>query len=325
MTDTDLSKVKTLCVERDARRCKHCGASELIAARQIVKKDSDIGWHLSNLVTLCDACNEASETHKLNARDDRFGVLLCGGKGTRLYPLTRYQNKHTLPIGLVPMVFYPLKTLRSFGIRRAMIVVDREGMNTTMEMLGSGKEFGMELTYRVQEGAGGIADALYLAKDFVKPTDEIVCILGDNVFDNTNLDTDVKLGEDRACVYVKEVPNPQDYGVARIVDGKVVEIIEKPKTFVSNSAVLGLYVYTYDVFNVIQKVKPSKRGELEISSVNDYYAAENNLQFKTIKGYWADCGSSIQRYCEASLYGAKQARVSAQEIDTFKSIVFDDK
>lgn len=314
-----------LCLDRDAKRCRHCGSADNIAARQIVKKDSDIGWHLSNLITLCDGCNDISEVHKIMARNDRFGVLLCGGKGTRLYPLTRYQNKHTLPIGLMPMIFYPLKTLRAFGVKRAMIVIDREGANSTMEMLGSGKEFGMELSYRVQEGAGGIADALYLAKDFVSPSDEIICILGDNVFDNTSLDTDIKLGDQKACVYVKEVPNPQDYGVARISNGRVAEIIEKPKTFVSNSAVLGLYVYTHDVFDVIQRIKPSKRGELEISSVNDYYAAEGELQFKTVKGYWADCGSSIQRYCEASLYGAKQAKVSAQEIDIFKSIVFDDK
>ncbi len=193
-------------------------------------------------------------------------------------------------------------------------------------MLGSGKEFGMEFTYRVQEGAGGIADALYLAKDFVGDAEEIVCVLGDNIFDNDELDTNITYSDYfEASVFVKKVSNPQDYGVAKIVDGKVVEIIEKPKTFISDMAVVGLYVYTPDVFSVIETVKPSPRGELEISSVNDYYASKGKLNYKMVGGYWADCGGSIHRYSEASLHGAKKANVSKDEIDGFVSVIFDEK
>lgn len=316
---------KKLCLERDYYRCRHCGSSENLHARQIVKKENDLGWHLSNLIALCETCNEDAEVSKSSSIKNRVGVLLCGGKGSRLSPLTKYQNKHTLPIGLIPMIMYPLKTLRKLKVSRVIVILDREGSNSIMEMLGSGREFGLEISYRVQEGSGGIADALYLVKDFIKPDDEIVCILGDNVFENNGVDVDFNLYNSKSCVYLKEVSNPQDYGVARLDADKIVEIIEKPKEFISNMAVLGLYVYTYDVFRVIETVKPSKRGELEISSVNDYYASANELQYKTITEYWADCGSSIQRYCEASLYGAKKAKVSLSEIDTFKSIVFDEK
>ena len=313
-----------LCLERDAKRCRHCGTSDNIQARQIVKKETN--WHLSNLITLCDDCEVATENHKKNATDNRFGLILCGGKGTRLYPLTKYQNKHTLPIGLVPMIFYPIKTMRAFGVRRAMIVVDREGANSTMEMLGSGKEFGMEFTYRIQEGATGIADALCLAKDFARPTDEIVCILGDNIFDNEELDTKVELNDDSsACVFLKTVSNPQDYGVARIVDGKVVEIIEKPKEYISDVAVVGLYIFRYEVFDLADKVKPSPRGEVEISSINDYYASIGRLSYKIVNGYWGDAGGSIRRYAECNMHGVKKAKVSAEEIDSFRTIVFDEK
>lgn len=321
----NLGETANLCLERDAKRCRHCGVSENIDARQIVKKASAIGWHLSNLITLCESCHVAAETHRVKANDNRFGVLLCGGKGTRLYPLTKYQNKHTLPIGLIPMIFYPVKTLRAFGVKRTLIVVDREGANSTMEMLGSGKEFGMEFTYRVQEGAGGIADALNLAKEFARPTDEIVCILGDNIFDNEELDTTVSLNDADACVFVKKVSNPQDYGVAEIVDGKVVRIVEKPKTFISDMAVVGLYLFKYDVFSVSEVVKPSARGELEISSVNDYYAETGRLKFKTVNGYWGDAGGSIRRYAECNMHGTKKANVSAEEINSFRTIVFDEK
>ena len=140
------------------------------------------------------------------------------------------------------------------------------------------------------------------------------------------MDTNVSLGNNKACIFTKKVSNSQDYGVAILdIGGKVVGVVEKPKEHISDLAVLGLYVYTTGVFDVIEKIKPSNRGELEISAVNDYYAKEGNLMHKEISGYWADCGSSIQRYCEASLYGAKKANVSSEEIDSFRSIVFDDK
>jgi glucose-1-phosphate thymidylyltransferase len=320
---------KQICMERDAKRCRHCGASENLFVTQLVKRKSRLAWHLSNLITLCGGCADAADKNLANKDNNRVGVMLCGGRGTRLYPLTKFQNKHTLPIGLVPMIFYPLKTLRAFGVYRVLIVVDREGADETINMLGSGKEFGLDISYKVQEGAGGISEALLLAKDFARPSDEIVCILGDNIFDLDYLDTNIDLQSNKACVFIKKVANPEAYGVA-VIDSKdgnkyVKEIIEKPKQFISDMAVVGLYIYKYDVFDVITKIKPSDRGELEISSVNDYYAKEGTLTSKIFTGYWGDAGGSIQRYAECSMLGAKKANVSVEEIEDFKSVVFDDK
>lgn len=336
-----VDSAKQLCVERDAGRCRHCGTTDGLKVLQLVPREGRLAWHLSNLITLCESCSNETERSRNSESPNRVGVVLCGGRGTRLYPLTMYQNKHTLPIGLVPMVFYPVKTLRKFGIKRALIVTDREGTNETMKMLGSGKEFGMDFTYKIQEGAGGISEALFLAQDFAKPGDEIVVVLGDNIFDLDELDTDIDLDYNtdgpeektsppdpkyKACVYLKKVSNPEAYGVAvRDESGIVTQIVEKPKSFVSDLGVVGLYLYTYEVFDVIRSIKPSDRGELEISSVNDYYASKGQLLSKEVTGYWADCGGSIQRYCEASLHGARQANVSKEEINIFVSMVFDDK
>lgn len=340
-----ISDYKKLCFERDAHRCRHCGTTGNLDAHRLVEREGALGWHLSNLVTLCNSCSGEAEAVRKNHNPNRVGVVLCGGRGTRLYPLTMYQNKHTLPIGLVPMVFYPIKTLRKFGIRRVLVVTDRDGVNETMKMLGSGKEFGMDFSYKIQEGAGGISEALYLAKDFASPGDEIVVVLGDNIFDLNDLDTNIDLMYDndpyeepyergdpfyKACVYLKRVSNPSAYGVAVLEEYDstrkiVTKIVEKPKEFISDMAVVGLYMYTYDVFNVIRTVKPSDRGELEISSVNDYYASRGELLSKEVKGYWGDAGGSIQRYAECSMHGAKEAKVSAKEIEEFKNIVFDEK
>lgn len=316
-----------LCLERDAKRCRHCGTTEGLDVHQLVPRDGRLAWQLSNLITLCKDCFNDAEYNRQNNKPDRVGVMLCGGRGTRLYPLTMFQNKHTLPIGLVPMLFYPLKTLRKFGVSRVLMVIDRDAADQTIAMLGSGKEFGMDISYKVQEGAGGISEALYLAKDFVKEdTKEIVVILGDNIFDNNALDADVDLVSSEACVYLKPVSNPEDYGIAVLDDeGKVTKIVEKPKEFVGDTAVLGLYLYKTNVFDIIESVDPSERGELEISSVNDHYASRGTLDSKMFNGYWGDAGGSIQRYAECSMHGAKLANVSAEEIDNFRSVVFDDK
>jgi len=320
-----IQEAKKLCMERDAARCRHCGAPQNLFVNQLTKRKGPLAWQLSNLITLCGNCSDASRKILLS-ESNKVGVLLAGGKGTRLFPLTKFQGKHTLSVGLIPMILYPLKTLRAFGVRRVLVVLDRESAGEITNIIGSGKEFGMDVSYKVQEGSGGISEALYLAKDFVKAGEEIITILGDNIFDFEVMDTKIDMKENKACIFTKKMPNPQDYGVA-ILDavGKVKEVIEKPKKYISDLAVLGLYIYTADVFNVIDKIKPSDRGELEISAVNDTYAKEGTLISKSVSGYWADCGSSIQRYCEASLYGAKKANVSSEEIDSFRSIVFDDK
>ena len=309
--------------ERDANACRHCGNRENLEVIQLYPGNNTASWHLSNLITICKNCLDERNVSESSMYSDRVGVLLAGGRGTRLAPLTLTQNKHMLPIGIIPMIFYPLKTLRSLGCKRILVVVDRQNSTAIMEALGSGKEWGLDITYKVQEGASGIAKALYLAKDFVKDEKEILCVLGDNVFGD--IKEGISLDGNQACVVVKSVPNPEDYGVAQIENGQVIKIVEKPKSFISNLAVLGLYLYTTDVFKVIDNIQPSARGEYEISTVNDHYASINKLKYDTLNCYWIDAGSNIAKYSEANMYGAKQANVSIEEIDTFKSIVFDNK
>jgi len=322
--EAEQEQAKRLCLERDGFHCRHCGVADGVSAIRITV-DKFNEYHLSNLISLCEECRAEKEKIESTDSDGRVGVILAGGKGTRLMPLTRFFNKHELPISLTPMLLYPLKTIRALGVKRCLIVMDRDNTSRIISMLGSGKEFGMDISYKVQEGAGGISDALYLARDFAESGDEIVCILGDNIFDNDAIETDIDLSVSKACVFLKEIDNPKAYGVATVVDGKVAEIVEKPTEPKSNLAVVGLYAYTYDVFSVIDSIKPSGRGELEISAVNDHYAKAGELSYKMVEGYWADCGGSIQRYAEASMHGAKQAKVSADELREFVSVVFDEK
>ncbi|MFA5023382.1 MAG: sugar phosphate nucleotidyltransferase [Patescibacteria group bacterium] len=321
-----IQDAKKLCIERDANKCRHCGTSQNLFVHQLTKRKGRLAWNLSNLITTCGRCSELSEISRKNIHNKNAGVLLCGGRATRLFPLTKFHNKHELPIGIVPMIFYPLKTLRAFGVYRVLAIVDRDGAKDIINMLGSGKEWGLDISYKIQEGSGGISEALYLAKDFVRPDDTIVTILGDNIFDYEQIDKGLDMGDNKACIFTKKVNNPEDYGVAVMSsDGKVTEVIEKPKEHIGDMAVVGLYLYTNDVFGVIDKIKPSDRGELEISAVNNHYAKNNSLINKSVEGYWADCGSSIQRYCEAALHGAKIAKVSKDEIENFVSIIFDEK
>lgn len=319
-----IKDAKRLAKERDAYRCRHCGSGKNLKVRQLTKREGALAWQLNNLVTLCADCAKLAEKNCKNKKNNLVGVMLAGGKGSRLAPLTKYNNKHALSIGPVPMCFYVLKTLRHFGVYRVIVVLDREGMEIA-NMLGSGKEWGLDITYKIQEGAGGISEALYLAKDLVGPKDRLVCILGDNIFDLNGLDTNVDLGCNKACVYLKQVSNPQDYGIAVMENGKIKEIIEKPIEFVSDLAVVGLYIYTKEVFDIIEQTKPSDRGELEISSINDYYAKKGQLASRIVERYWGDAGSDLGRYITASMYGAKQASISSDDINAYRSLVFDDK
>jgi glucose-1-phosphate thymidylyltransferase len=318
--------LKRLCMERDAFRCRHCGTTEQLTVLNTSLKNN---YNLSNLFTLCESCAEETKTPK---DKNRVGVLLCGGKGTRLYPMTRLINKHLLPTGILPTVFYPLKTLRALGVSRVLVVVDRESGAPMMELLGSGAEFGLDISYKVQEGAGGIADALYLARDFVNGSNEIFCILGDNIFDNATIKNTspgfmVRFFEinNHACVWLKEVENPVAYGVATIENGRVSKIVEKPANPETNLAVVGLYAYTSEVFDVIEQMEPSERGELEISAINNYFAQQGTLTYEKVEGYWGDMGGSASGYAKCFIHGASKANVSAQEIDNFRSIVFGDK
>lgn len=226
------------------------------------------------------------------------GIVLAGGTGSRLFPLTKVTNKHLLPVGRKPMIFHPIEKLIEAGIKEILIVTGVDHMGDVVSLLGSGHEFGCEFTYRVQDQAGGIAQALGLARNFIHD-DQMVVILGDNIFED-NIKPFVEAFRKQkvgAKILLKEVPDPERYGVAQLDGAKVVGIEEKPKKPKSTLAVTGIYMYDAAVFEIIRTLKPSGRGELEITDVNNAYIARRQLTYDTFKGWWTDAGTfdSLQR------------------------------
>jgi len=217
------------------------------------------------------------------------GVILAGGTGSRMYPLTKVTNKHLLPVYDKPMIFYPLQTLVNAGIREIMIVSGRGHAGHFLELLGSGIEFGVQLTYEIQEKAGGIAEALGLAESWADE-DPVAVILGDNIFQDS-IQSDATSFQKGAKIFLKEVPDAQRFGVAEINGDRVISIEEKPKKPKSRYAVTGLYLYSPDVFSVIRTLTPSGRGELEITDVNNAYIERGEMQFSFLKGFWSDAGT----------------------------------
>lgn len=236
------------------------------------------------------------------------GVILAGGLGKRLYPLTKVTNKHLLPVYNKPMVFYPIETLVKAGITDIMVVTGGPHSGHFLSILKNGYELGIKhLEYAYQENEGGIAEALSLARDFVDGGSCVV-ILGDNTTDY-DLGEDIKTFEDGAMVFLKEVPDPHRFGVP-VFDkddpNLITEIIEKPNSPPNNFAVTGLYVYDRQVFKFINQIKPSDRGELEITDVNNHYAKAGKLRFKELKGFWRDAGT-FDTLLEANIFWAKKA------------------
>ena len=217
------------------------------------------------------------------------GIILAGGTGSRLFPLTKVTNKHLLPVYDKPMIFYPLNTLINAGITEIMIVSGRGHAGHFLELLGSGVDFGVSLTYEIQEKAGGIAEALGRARHFADD-DNVTVILGDNIFEDSVRDA-MRSFRNGARIFLKEVPDAHRFGVAEISGEKIVSIEEKPEHPKSNLAVTGLYIYDAGVFEVISKLKPSQRGELEITDVNNEYIQKGMMTFSLIKGYWSDAGT----------------------------------
>jgi len=220
------------------------------------------------------------------------GIVLAGGTGSRLKPLTNVTNKHLLPVGKYPMIFYPIYQLKQAGITEILIVTGREHMGSVMELLGSGYEFGLEFTFKVQDQAGGIAQALGLAEHFVDG-DHCVVILGDNIFKNdiTPFVESFAKQEKGAKILLKEVSDPQRFGVAELKDGKIISIEEKPKQPKSHFAVTGIYMYDSKVFDIIKILKPSAREELEITDVNNNYIQQGVLTYDILKDWWTDAGT----------------------------------
>jgi glucose-1-phosphate thymidylyltransferase len=217
------------------------------------------------------------------------GVILAGGTGSRLFPLTKVTNKHLLPVYNKPMIYYPLHTLINAGITEIMIISGRGHAGHFLELLGSGMEFGVSLTYEIQETAGGIAQALGLAANWADD-DTVAVILGDNIFQD-NVKADIASFKKGAKIFLKEVTDAQRFGVAELNKDYVISIEEKPESPKSNYAVTGLYLYDHKVFSIIRTLKPSGRGELEITDVNNAYLQKKMMQYTILKGFWSDAGT----------------------------------
>lgn len=221
------------------------------------------------------------------------GVILAGGLGSRLLPLTRVTNKHLLPVYNKPMIFYPIECLVNAGIEDIMIVTGGNDAGDFLRLLGNGNAFGLrDLHYTYQEGEGGIADALRLAEHFADG-EKIVVVLGDNIIEGNirKAVDDFARMEVGAKVLLKSVPDPERFGVAELQNGRIVRIVEKPKQPKSNFAVIGIYMYDRQVFDLIRPLKPSARGELEITDVNNSYLARGQLTYDVLHGWWTDAGT----------------------------------
>ncbi len=220
------------------------------------------------------------------------GIILAGGSGTRLLPLTKITNKHLLPVGREPMIVHPVRKLTQAGIRDILVVTGCEHMGDVVGLLGSGRDFDCEFTYRVQDQAGGIAQALSLGRDFARG-DKIVVLLGDNIFqDELGMYCERFARQGRgARILLKRVPDPQRYGVAEIEGSSIVSIEEKPLHPKSQYAVTGIYMYDDRVFDIVAQLRPSGRGELENTDVNKAYIKRGELGFDVLEGYWTDAGT----------------------------------
>ncbi len=221
------------------------------------------------------------------------GVILAGGLGTRLAPLTKVTNKHLLPVYDKPMIYYPLECLVNAGIKEILLVTGGNSAGDFLCLLGNGKHFGLkELHYTYQEGEGGIADALRLAEDFADGG-KICVVLGDNI-----IEKDIRRGvanfftqTSGARIHLKQVPSPQHFGVPVFEGHRIVRIEEKPTEPKSPYAVIGIYMYDAEVFNFISTLKPSQRGELEITDVNNMYIERGELEYEVLDGWWTDAGT----------------------------------
>jgi glucose-1-phosphate thymidylyltransferase len=221
------------------------------------------------------------------------GIILAGGTGSRLYPLTRVTNKHLLPVYDRPMIFYPIQTLVNAGIRDILLVTGGQSAGEFLRLLGNGKDFGLQhINYTYQEGEGGIADALRLAEHFADG-EPICVVLGDNIIEGNILSACEKFRHEPegAHVILKEVPDPQRFGVPVLNGNRVVRIEEKPARPASPYAVIGVYFYDRTVFDRIRTLKPSARGELEITDVNNSYILEGKLSCSILEGWWTDAGT----------------------------------
>ena len=220
------------------------------------------------------------------------GIVLAGGTGSRLMPLTKVTNKHLLPVGQKPMIFHPIAKMTGAGIEEVLVVTGTDHMGEMVNLLGSGKDFGCRFTYKVQDEAGGIAQALSLAENFCHG-DPMAVILGDNIFEDSlqPYTRAFRAQKKGARILGKEVSDPERFGVAEVAGDRVLSIEEKPRKPKSKIAVTGIYFYDARVFDIIRACKPSGRGELEITDVNNAYIRLEEMKFAMMKGWWSDAGT----------------------------------
>jgi len=249
----------------------------------------------------------------MRGRHRMRGVILAGGLGTRLLPLTRITNKHLLPVFDRPMIYYPLQALINAGIRDILIVTGGQHAGDFLRLLGNGKDFGLErLHYAYQEGEGGIAAALALAEHFAEG-DRICVVLGDNIIEGSIVGAVRRFARQPrgARVILKEVTDAERFGVAEVRDGRVVSIVEKPKRPKSPYAVTGIYLYDSQVFDVCRTLRPSGRGELEITDVNTWYLRRGQLSCEILDGWWTDAGTMLSLHRAGNLV----AKTGANRLD----------
>ncbi len=218
------------------------------------------------------------------------GIILSGGSGTRLQPLTKITSKQLLPIYNRPMIYYPLNTLIKAGIKEILVIVAPERAGDYLNLLGSGRQFGVKFTYEIQDKPEGLAQAFIIGENFIDQED-VAMILGDNIFED-DFSEEIKNFSGGAKIFAKEVPDPERFGVVKFNEQLEAEkIVEKPQEYLSNYAVTGLYLYDHRVVEVAKNIKPSERGELEITDVNNYYLEDKSLSVAKVKGSWLDAGT----------------------------------
>jgi len=218
------------------------------------------------------------------------GIILSGGSGTRLRPLTKITSKQLLPVYHRPMIYYPLNTLIKAGIKEILIIVAPERAGDYLNLLGSGKEFGVKFTYEIQDKPEGLAQAFLIGEKFIDE-DNVVMILGDNIFED-DFSEDIKNFKGGAKIFAKKVPDPERFGVVKFDDNMRAEkIVEKPQEYLSNYAVTGLYIYDKRVVNIAKEMKASSRGELEITDVNNWFLKKGEIEVAEVKGEWLDAGT----------------------------------
>ena len=230
------------------------------------------------------------------------GIILAGGTGTRLHPLTRVTNKHLLPVGEHPMIMHAISKLVAADIKNIMIITGTEHMGDMISLLGSGSEWGCELTYRVQDQANGIAGALALTESFIG-TDKCIVILGDNIFEDSIAQYVSQFNKSKAKCFLllKRVSDPERYGVALIKEGRLIKAVEKPKSWISDLCITGIYMYDASVFEKLRNLKISDRGEYEITEVNHAYIEEGEIEFNELSGWWTDAGTHHSYYLANAL------------------------